>query len=552
MKKHTTRAWAYARGVVSGKIVAPELVKRQAALSLAWLKTKKYKFDEARAIRVCDFVESFPHTKGPKAASGEPLTLEDWQCFFICMPFGFVHADGTRVIKKVRLYVARKNGKSDLAARLALYMLTEDGEYAPEVYCGASTESQAWEVFRPALRMARKVEDFRAHYKVETLARSITVGTDDGFFKPIIGKPGDGASPSCAITDEYHEQDDDAQLTTMETGMGARAQPLSIVTSTAGETIGGPCYLDWLDCVSILNGVTENDELFALIYSADPDDDWLSDAALEKANPNIGVSVFRAFLISQRDAAIASARKQGPYKTKHLNLWVGAMDAYFNIVQWKKCADPEARIEDYEGCDAFVCSDLASKKDIASTHALIKVDDDTLITFGKYYVPQDGEWGSNNDRYKGYSAENPPQLIRTPGNVIDFEQIEEDILWLCKLLRVTAYGYDPFQGVYLAQRLQRGMPDLEILEFGQTVKNFSDPMKTLDADITTGKLQHDGNRCMEWMISNVVAYEDKKENVFPRKARDENKIDGPVSLIMCYGLLGTVEQEDESFWAAGT
>lgn len=526
---HVDRAWRYAEQVIRGEVLACEWVRLQCQRSLDW--RGKYSFDERKAEKACNFISIFPHTKGRWARSAEPLKLEDWQCFCTCMIFGFVHEDGTRIIRRARIYVPRKNAKSEWAARIGLYMLTEDGEYAPEVYCGATSEDQAWEVFRPALRMARKVDDFRSHYNVEVLARSILAHDDDGFFKPIIGKPGDGASPHCAITDEYHEHKDDGQLNTMETGMGAREQPLSLVTSTAGETIGGPCYEDWLDLQSVLKGTTEDDELFGLIYTVDPEDDWRSEKALIKANPNYGVSVGAEYLKSQQRQAISTARKQGPFKTKHLNLWVGAMDAYFNSEDWKELAS-EISIEQFSGLDAWAGLDLASKKDIAALRLWIDLGDGKFATLGKQYLPKQGDWGANNERYAGWEITG--HLVRTPGNIIDFATIEADILEIGRILHLCAVGYDPYQGNYLATRLME--EGLNMVEYGATVKNFSDPMKTLDAHITAGTMMHDGDPCMSWMIGNVVAYEDKKENVFPRKARDENKIDGPVSLMMAIGL----------------
>lgn len=544
--KHHREAWRYAEQVIAGKIVASQLIRKQCQKVCDWRERKDLYFDAAQADKVCAFVESFPHTKGPLAKSGEPLKLEPWQKFFLSMIFGWKYKKSKlRVVRRARLFVARKNGKSDLAARVALYMLTEDDEFAPEVYCGATSEAQAWEVFRPALRMAKKVEDFREHYGVECYARSITSSVDDGFFKPIIGKPGDGASPSCSITDEYHEHADDHQLNTMITGMGARSQPLSLVTSTAGETIGGPCYNEWLDCTAVLNGVSEDDELFALIYAADPDDEWDSDEALLKANPNIGVSVSREFLESQRNQALAVARKQGPFKTKHLNLWVGAMDAFFNIEDWKAQAVPDIDFEAYADCDAWIAADLASKRDIAAVQILVRADDHQ-VTFGKYFLPEEGDFGVNTEKYDTWTAQG--FLTRTPGNVIDFEFIEAEVLALAERFRLKTFGYDPYQGTYLATRLQA--QGIEVVQMGQTVKNFSDPMKAVDADITSGKLVHDGNDCMTWQMSNVVHYEDAKSNVFPRKARDENKIDGPVALIMCYAMAGAQEVDEISFWAA--
>ncbi|MFQ5535465.1 MAG: terminase large subunit [Sphingomonadales bacterium] len=541
---HVKRAWRYARDVASAKILTNDLVRLQCERSLRWRAEARalgYRFDAKKAERAASFISVFPHTKGALARSGKPLRLEGWQCFFICMIFGWVHAKTKlRVIRRARLYVARKNGKSDLAARLGLYMLTEDGEYAPEVYCGATSEAQALEVFRPALRMTKKVAAFREYYDVEAMASSIVTHGDDGFFQRIIGKPGDGASPHCAITDEYHEHADDSQLNTMETGMGARQQPLSLVTSTAGETIGGPCYNDWLDLMSVLTGATQDDELFGLVYAADPEDDWQSEEALHKANPNFGVSVGADFLRAKQSQAVTAARKQGPFKTKHLNMWVGALDGYFNIEEWRACCDTELMLESLAGREAWIGLDLASKRDIAAMQLLIDIGGGRYACFGKHYLPEDGEFGSNAERYKGWSIDG--WMTRTEGNVIDFEHIEENLNNLLSDFQVKSVGYDPSEANYFATRMLKfGAP---MVEFRQSVVNMTDPMKSLDALIASGRLSHPGDPCMEWQMSNVVARENRKGQVYPNKARNENKIDGPVALIMAVGL-AQVEEEDQ-------
>src|SRR5690606_37579859 len=155
--------------------------------------------------------------------------------------------------------------------------------------------------------------------------------TNESRFEPVIGKPGDGASPSLAIVDEYHEHDTDDLMATMETGMGARDQPLALVITTAGSDISGPCYSLVLDARRMLDGIIEDDQLFALMYGLDTKDDWTSPASLRKANPNFDVSVSGEFLLAQQRQAINNARHVSRFKTKHLNEWVNAKTAYFNV-----------------------------------------------------------------------------------------------------------------------------------------------------------------------------------------------------------------------------
>ena len=192
--------------------------------------------------RICKFAQMLPHIKGDWAARGERIRLEAWQVFVLASIFGWVHRDTRRRRFRIAdLYVPRKNAKSTIAAVIGAYMLAADGEYGAEVYSGATSEDQAYEVFRPARLMAATTPEYCKHYGVTVNISNLAIVSTNSKFEPVIGKPGDGASPSCAIVDEYHEHKTSALYDTMETGMGARSQPLLLIITTAGSDISGPC-----------------------------------------------------------------------------------------------------------------------------------------------------------------------------------------------------------------------------------------------------------------------------------------------------------------------
>lgn len=534
---HVDAANRYARDVVAGKILACRWIILACERHLRDKRASQgkefpYWFDAKSAESACIFMEAFPHTKGRWAAKRERFVLQPWQCFLWCSVFGWKRrADKTRRFRRVLLLVPRKNGKSDQAARVGLYMLAADKEFGAEVYSGATSEKQAWEVFRPAHLMAKRTPEFQQWYGVEVNASNIHILSNGSRFEPLIGNPGDGASPSCAIVDEYHEHATDALVDTMETGMGAREQPLMLIITTAGDNMAGPCYALQKDAEKILQGVIEDESLFALIYTIDPDDDWTSLEALRKANPNFGVSVGEDFLLARRNDAINNARKQSTYQTKHLNVWVGARDAYFNVQRWRECSDASLLIEDFAGRRCVIGLDLASKVDIAALEVLFPVGDDDYVRFGRYYLPEATVEQGVNEHYQGWMREG--RLIVTDGEIIDFGRIKSDILELCSRFQVDEVAYDPHQATMLVTELmEEGVP---VVEMRPTVLNFSEPMKMLDGLIRAKQIRHDGDPVMTWMISNVVAKVDAKDNVYPRKERAENKIDGAVALIMALG-----------------
>ncbi len=495
-------------------------------------KAFPYKFDKDKAERACKFIELLSHTKGRWAAKGLLLKLEPWQCFMIGNIFGWTRkSDDLRRFRKALLLVPRKNGKSQIAAAIGLYMLAADGEHGGEVYSGATTEKQAWEVFRPARLMALKAAAFQDHYGVEVNASNINILNNSSRFEPIIGKPGDGASPSCAIIDEYHEHATDELFDTMETGQGAREQPLMLVITTAGSNMSGPCYSLQIDAQKMLEGVQPSDSLFALIYTVDKGDDWADLKTLKKANPNFDVSISKEFLLTRQREAIDNARKQSTFQTKHLNIWVGARDAFFNVRKWQECEEPGLALEQFNAHLCYLGMDLASKIDLAVIELLFPRGDGSYARFGRYYLPEATVEAGENEHYRGWVRDG--WLTVTDGEMIDHRVIRDDVLEFASRFDVCELAFDPDNATMLVRDLMD--EGLTCVEMRPTLPNFSDPMKTLDGLIRSKRIVHNGDPVMTWAISNVVTKTDAGERVYPRKERPENKIDPVVALIMALG-----------------
>lgn len=548
-------ALEYAQSVVKGKIVACKWVKLACKKHLDELKASRrkafpYYFDEDAANKVCTFLSLMPHTKGQWARKRETIRLEPWQCFAFTTLFGWkLKKNDRRRYRRAYFAVPRKNGKSIIGSGIGLYMFSVDGEFGAEVYSGATTEAQAWEVFRPAKQMLERTPELQEALGAEVWAKALLVPADGSRFEPVIGKPGDGASPSCAIVDEYHEHDTSELVDTMETGMGAREQPLLLMITTAGFNIAGPCYDQEVEAKKVLEGALDDPELFALIYTIDDGDDWTSPAVLRKANPNYGISVDEDFLLSQQRQATQSASKQVRFKTKHLNIWCSAKSAWLNMLEWNKCADLTLRREQFKGERCYLTLDLASRSDVCVL-MLIFVREiagkQHFYLFGDYYLPEAATEHAekNANAYRKWVIEG--FLQQHDGAEIDFDLIEEDMLAL-----VAEYGpdevvFDPFRAAQLEQRLTKN--GVVAVELGQTVKNLSLPMKEFESAIKAGRVHHDGNPMLTWMMSNVVAKLDAKDNIYPRKEKPEQKIDGAVASIMGIARAIHSEAESTSFW----
>lgn len=546
---HVDAANAYAAAVVARKIPACKWVRLACKRHLDDLKKVKrkaypYRFDPVKAEKVCRFIELLPHTKGVWAKNAEKIRLEPWQCFKTVCIFGWVRKqDNLRRFRKAIILEPRKNAKSTWAAGVGLYMLCADGEHGAEVYSGATTEKQAWEVFRPARLMAQKTPALLSAFGVTVNASNLHILGNASRMEPLIGKPGDGASPSCSIVDEYHEHDTDDMVDTMETGMGARDQPLSLIITTAGDNLAGPCYAAMQDAQKVLEGVHANDELFALIYTVDAKTDWTSELALRMANPNYDVSVNGEFLRARQRDAINNARKVGTFKTKHLNLWVQARTAYFNIQRWNEAARPGLQLDDFLGQPCRIGLDLASKVDIAALEIIFRLADcrcdaaSELIKagfeyarFGIYFLPEATVEQGENEHYRGWVNCKEAWITQHDGEMVDYVEIKEAILDIRNRFQLEEVAYDPHQAMMMVSELMaEGVP---VVEVRPLVLNFSEPMKQMDGLIRSRKTAHNGDPVYTWMLSNVVAKPDKKDNVYPNKDRNENKIDGPVAHMM--------------------
>lgn len=550
------QAMKFAKDVLSGKFPACRFIhlaiRRQLDdLERAKNKSFPYWFDQAEAQRRIDLIERLPHTKGEWAFKRQLLTLEPWQKFGIACTFGWKRkSDNMRRFRESYWEVNRKNGKSQIAAGVGISCFVQDGEFGAEVYSGATTEKQAWEVFRPAKLMVKRSPLLAEAAGIEVNASNMNRPADGARFEPIIGNPGDGASPSCSIVDEYHEHQTDTLYTTMLTGMGARKQPLMFIITTAGADIEGPCYDKRREVIEMLEGTVENDELFGWIWTIDEDDDWRDPKVLAKANPNIGVSVYREYLESQQRRAISQARFTGTFKTKHLGVWVTAKSGFFNMAQWESLKDETLTLDQFEGQPCALGFDLARKLDMNSMARLFWREIDGKRHYysvaPRFWVPEDTVFSSDNQRMAQRYEKwvNAGFLIPTEGAEVDYREILEEAKEANRLNPVQASPIDPHGATNLSHQLDdEGLNPITIV---QNYTNMSDPMKELEAAIVSGRFHHDGNPIMTWCISNVIGkmLPGNDDVVRPIKQGNDNKIDGAVALIMSVGRVMTPAGEE--------
>jgi phage terminase large subunit-like protein len=541
------RASKYARDALSGKIPACLYVRQACQRHLNNLESSKrpeypFRFDREAADHICSFAENMVHVKGEWA--GGKIKLQPWQIFLFSVTFGWLRkADGLRRFREIYWEIPRKNSKSTMGAIAGNYMAWADGEPGAEVYSGATSEKQAWEVFGPARLMVRNNREFREHFGIFVGAQNLSCLEDGSKFEPIIGKPGDGASPHCALVDEYHEHSSSDLYDTMLTGMGARLQPMLMVITTAGTDTSGPCFAKRDYAVKVLAGVIENEELFPVIYTIDEEDDWTQEATWRKANPNYGVSVYADFLEARRKEAMQVASRQNVLKCKHLNVWSNAAVAWLNMLDWAKC-EQDISLSDFKGEKAWIGVDLAQKGDLTAMIILFRREKEYYL-FGKYYLPEDTVRLPHNAHYQIWEVDG--YLTVTPGAVTDYQFLLDDLLSWVTPYAIQGLAYDPNQATFLMQQVEKAV-SFDVIEITQSRQSLNEPMQEFGAAVKDAKMHHDGNPVLTWMAANVKLPKGNVKYIIPCREGAQNKIDGIVAAIMAVKIANLNKENGPSIY----
>ena len=551
---YSAKATQYCRDVVSAKIRACKWVRLACQRHLDDLVKSRteefpYKFDRVKAGKACAFIERFPHVKGRWARDGSLLVLEPWQCFIVCSIFGWTKKEnGFRRFVEAVILVPRKNGKTALAAGINLKMFVGDDEPGAEVYAGASDKEQAKILFNMAARMARRARGFREYFGI-TFAKESMYCVDGGnVFAIVIGNPGDGPNPHCFTHDEFHEQLSFAQYETAKTGMMSRDQPLDLVISTAGIDVESPCHALQEDLKRVLEGIMVNEGLFGLIYTLDNPEDWKTLEGAKEANPNFGVSVLPERLMADVQGAIQRPNRQNSVKSKNFNIWVNAGDPWMDMEKWKKCLDPEMKLEDFLQDPCYEGFDLGARIDLASRcKVFVRADQDAkrhYYVFGRHYVPIDRASDGEHSHYERWLNLKPaPAMIGHIGAEIQLAFIEKEVQEELGRFNYARLVFDPYQAMQMQQELRLQLGEGEqtpeelrrVLDIPQTVTYLSPAMKEVQAAVYSGRFHHTGDEVLTWAVSCVYVKADRNENIFPRKVENRiNKIDPASALFNAF------------------
>jgi phage terminase large subunit-like protein len=528
----------YARDVISGKIVACKFVIASCERYLRDVDetSKGWYFDADEAEKYLRNVQKFNHVIGHWPT--KTIIYEPWQKWIWMNIMGFKNQDsGFRRFRIAHVEIARGNAKSAMASQAALYFLALDNPNGNQISTVATKKEQARIVLDSARLMARKNPSFLKHTGVKVLAHSLSHPPSGSVVRALASESSglDGLQDILAILDELHAMKQDT-FEVIYSGMSKRKDSLTLCITTAGKDVHSIGNSQSAYAKKIALGKEIDEQFFSAVYTLDENDEWEEEKNWIKANPNLGVSVDLDSLRAKVAKALVTPADIANIKIKHLNMWIGEAEAFYDQAIWDKCADPNLKIEDFKSIHCRLGLDLASHIDITS-RAMVFRKDGIYYIFDRSYLPEDTVKGSKNTLYDDCVARG--YLISTPGAAINYDHIQREAEEFAKEYRVIECLYDAWNATETAQRLSS---KIEMVKIAMNVANFSEPMKKLDALMRSGKVRHNGSPLLRWCLGNVVAKEDHNGNVFPRKSHVKLKIDPIIAILMA--LAGWLQDEE--------
>lgn len=472
--------------------------------------------------------------------------------FFVVQLFGFRNHAGGRRFTSALFNVARKNAKSTLAAGILLYCECEEEEPGAELLVAATTFDQTDPVFNTAKIMASKNAPMREYYTLELFAKSIVHHPTGGSIKPIHAKAStqDGLNPSHVNLDEVHAHKSPDLINVLRSAQGARSNPLWLYTTTEGYENPGPWGELRNFARQLLEGVfgVAGDYFLALIFAVDPDDEDFDERAWPKANPLIDVNPILLDKIRE-DALEAKAMpsKMAEFRIKRLNRQSASSESCINIPKWKRCSGV-VDLDALEGAPCWGGLDLSSTTDLTSWRLLWLLDGH-WYTWGRNWVPAEmvrERTERNTVPYQGWVEAG--FITQTPGNVVDTDLIEKEIIEDCERFNPSSVAFDPWNAAAVANHLTDA--GIEMVQFIQGGKSYNPAYKALERAYLPGNLSHGGDPVLRWAAANLVPRYDANMNFAPDKKRSPEKIDPMCALLEAFGLADAdLDENFESVYA---
>mgnify|MGYP002710584059 FL=1 len=490
-------------------------------------------YDKAKADRAVKFIQNLKHTKGKW--DGKKFMLLPWQEQIVRDIFGIVRADGKRQFLTAYVEIPKKQGKSELAAAIALYLLYADGEASAEVYGAACDRNQASIVFDVAKQMVMKSPALMKRSKIAAATKRIVNYSNAGFYQVLSAETGTkhGLNVSGLVFDEIHAQPNRKLYDVLTKGSGdAREQPLFFIITTAGTDKQSICYELHTKALDIMNGRKVDSTFYPVVYGLAEGDDWNDEANWYKANPSLGHTIAIDRVREAYKNALENPAEENVFKQLRLNMWTNSTVVWIPEHIYDKGNSP-IDMDSLAGRDCYAGLDLASTSDITAFVLVFppRSEDEKYIVLPFFWLPEDTlELRCRRDHVLYDVWERQGYIHTTEGNVIHYGFIERFIEELGKKYHIKEIAYDRWNATQMVQNLED--EGFTMVPFGQGFKDMSPPSKELYKLLMEGSIIHGGNPVLKWMAQNVVMRQDPAGNIKPDKERSVEKIDGIVALIM--------------------
>ena len=510
-----------------------------------WLlrKLKKYKptkfkaktshYDKDAADYAVMFIESLCHTKGTWA--GKSFELIDWQEQIIRDIFGILKPNGYRQFNTAYVEIPKKQGKSELAAAVALLLCCGDGEERAEVYGCAADRQQATIVFDVAADMVRMCPALNKRVKILSSQKRIIYEPTNSFYQVLSAEAYSkhGFNIHGVVFDELHTQPNRKLFDVMTKGSGdARMQPLYFLITTAGTDTNSICYETHQKAVDILEGRKHDETFLPIIYGADESDDWTDPKVWKKANPSLGITVGIDKVKAACESAQQNPGEENAFRQLRLNQWVKQSIRWMPMNKWDEC---KFRVDEDELCGRICYGglDLSSTTDMTAFVLVFppEDEDDKYMVLPYFWVPEDTlDLRVRRDHVPYDIWERQGYLQTTEGNVVHYGYIEKFIESLGEKYNIREIAFDRWGAVQMVQNLE-GM-GFTVVPFGQGFKDMSPPTKELMKLVLEKRIAHGGHPVLRWNMDNIFIRNDPAGNIKADKEKSTEKIDGAIATIM--------------------
>lgn len=496
-------------------------------------KAKDSHYDKEAADFAVAFIENLCHTKGTWA--GRPFQLLDWQEQIIRDLFGILKPNGYRQFNTAYVEIPKKNGKSELAAAIALLLCCGDGEERAEVYGCAADRQQASIVFEVAADMVRMCPALSKRVKILASQKRIIYNPTNSFYQVLSAEAYSkhGFNIHGVVFDELHTQPNRKLFDVMTKGSGdARMQPLYFLITTAGTDTHSICYETHQKALDILEGRKIDPTFYPVIYGAADNEDWTDPKVWKKANPSLGETIGMDKVIAACESARQNPGEENAFRQLRLNQWVKQAVRWMPMEKWDACASP-INEDDLEGRVCYGGLDLSSTTDITAFVLVFPPtnEDDRYILLPYFWVPEDTlDLRVRRDHVPYDVWEHQGFLMTTEGNVVHYGFIEKYIERLGEKFNIREIAFDRWGAIQMVQNLE-GM-GFTVVPFGQGFKDMSPPTKELMKLVLEKKVAHGGHPVLRWMMDNIYIRTDPAGNIKADKEKSTEKIDGAIAAIM--------------------